>query len=47
MNTLPVEKIQNIVELSKNKHMSRREIARAVGVSKTTVYKYQKKFHLV
>ncbi len=43
---LTIDQINKIVELS-NRDMYRTEIAREVGVSISTVYKYQQHFGLV
>ncbi len=41
-----LEKVTKIVELSQ-KGIFRPEIAREIGISPSTVYKYQKRFHLI
>ena len=41
---LPLEKIQLIVKLTKEGQMSRPQIAKTVGCSKATVWRYQKKY---
>lgn len=41
-----IDTINKIIELT-NKGFTRREISEKTGVSKSTVYKYQKKFGLL
>jgi len=41
-----MEKITMIVDLSQ-KGVFRPEIAKEIGISPSTVYKYQKRFHLI
>lgn len=42
-----IDKINQIVELTLSKKYSRPEIARMVGVSRDTVWRYQKLYDLV
>jgi len=46
MRPIPLEKIERIIELTE-KGMSRPAIARELGISKFSVWKYQKKFLLL
>jgi len=39
--------VQTIIELSQDETNTRGKIARKAGVSKSTVYRYQKKFDLL